>query len=275
MKNKTYFQFTSQVFGSYYQDQFVLLDLMKNEYFSLDDKTGCFLLSILTSQFQFKNSSYVPLRKGNEININNIDELNSYICEFSERGFIEPCTTEENKKTFTKARLPIGLSKIEWMPTQKNINSRPSYLRYLEALYALFKVHLVLRKKGIPGLLKLFEIQAKKHKKIISDVSIKKINEMAYILDRACIIYPKITKCLPWAGSLMYLLLKRGWGCSFTIGIQTNPFYAHAWVEVNEKVINDNIEVQERLAPIFKWSPNSETNKHNNYQTIIQQPING
>ena len=79
---------------------------------------------------------------------------------------------------------------------------------------------------------------------------------IAKALDRACLLYPKRTMCLPFAATLAALHLKNNYKCDFVIGVQNLPFYAHAWVEVEGVVINDRPELKIKLAPILKISSN-------------------
>ena len=48
------------------------------------------------------------------------------------------------------------------------------------------------------------------------------------------------------------MMLKRGIEGYLVVGVQKYPFYAHAWVEYSNTVVNDTAEVKKRLAVILK-----------------------
>ena len=55
----------------------------------------------------------------------------------------------------------------------------------------------------------------------------------------ACIWYPKQVLCLQRACVTTYLLRRHGIPARMVIGAQKLPFRAHAWVEVEGRVINE------------------------------------
>lgn len=62
---------------------------------------------------------------------------------------------------------------------------------------------------------------------------------------RAMTWYPKQAMCLQRSAVLACLLRANGIYAEMVIGCQKLPFLAHAWVEVNEQVVNDTKSVQE------------------------------
>ena len=59
-------------------------------------------------------------------------------------------------------------------------------------------------------------------------------------VDMACIWYWKEALCLQRSAATVCLLRKHGVSARLVIGAQQMPFKAHAWVEVNGRVVNDN-----------------------------------
>lgn len=123
-------------------------------------------------------------------------------------------------------------------------------MEIINSLLYLRKAKRLLNKGRLDKLFALLNVYAKRHAPL-STPNKEDLDKVAHILDKACMLYPTKTLCLAWAASFVMLLLKRGWRCQLLIGVQTLPFYAHAWVELNGKVINDDPQLQERLAPIF------------------------
>jgi hypothetical protein len=58
-------------------------------------------------------------------------------------------------------------------------------------------------------------------------------------LDIACICYPKHVLCLQRSAATACLLRKYALPAQMLIGVQRLPFKAHAWVEVDGRVVND------------------------------------
>lgn len=72
-------------------------------------------------------------------------------------------------------------------------------------------------------------------------------------LNRAHTLYLSRTWCLQRAASLTCLLRLRGVDAVLVIGVQKMPFYAHAWVEVDGSVVNDEPSLQTQYAVISRW----------------------
>jgi hypothetical protein len=60
----------------------------------------------------------------------------------------------------------------------------------------------------------------------------------------ACSWYPKRALCLQRASVTTVLLRNAGISAQMVLGVQQLPFKAHAWVEVNGKVVNEITDVR-------------------------------
>jgi hypothetical protein len=67
-------------------------------------------------------------------------------------------------------------------------------------------------------------------------------------VDMACIWYCKEVLCLQRSAATACLLRKYGISAHLVIGAQQMPFKAHAWVEVDGRVVNDKQYVRELYA---------------------------
>lgn len=72
-------------------------------------------------------------------------------------------------------------------------------------------------------------------------------------LDQAHTLYLSRTWCLQRAATLACLLRLSGVEGTVVIGVQTMPFYAHAWVEVNGAVVNDEPSLPIEYRVISRW----------------------
>jgi hypothetical protein len=70
-------------------------------------------------------------------------------------------------------------------------------------------------------------------------------------LDRAAVWYPRQAMCL--SRSVVGTVMLRRWGVPavLVIGVRKVPFYAHAWIEVADHVVNDSMKVRE-LYPVLE-----------------------
>jgi Transglutaminase-like superfamily len=68
---------------------------------------------------------------------------------------------------------------------------------------------------------------------------------VCHAIDFACICYWKEVRCLQRAAATTYLLKKYGMPGEMVIGAQQLPFKAHAWVEIDGRVVNDKPYMKE------------------------------
>jgi hypothetical protein len=74
------------------------------------------------------------------------------------------------------------------------------------------------------------------------------IDSVCVAVNYACVWYPKQTLCLQRSFVTTYLLRKHGVAAQMTLGAQKLPFKAHAWVEVDGRIINERSNVQANYA---------------------------
>ena len=67
----------------------------------------------------------------------------------------------------------------------------------------------------------------------------------------AACLYWKPVLCLQRSVSLVRLLRKQGVVARLVIGYRTAPFFSHAWVEVDGRIVNDSPTYQERLQVLY------------------------
>ena len=74
------------------------------------------------------------------------------------------------------------------------------------------------------------------------------VERICRAVDMACIWYWKEALCLQRSAATACLLRRYGVGGQLVIGAQQMPFKAHAWVEVDGRVVNDKPYTQEMYA---------------------------
>lgn len=78
----------------------------------------------------------------------------------------------------------------------------------------------------------------------IINTSINEVSSVFYLLGAS-------SNCLTYSFCLVQRLLENGIDAKLVVGVRTRPFFSHAWVEVNNVVINDDVFLREKLAVIF------------------------
>jgi hypothetical protein len=80
--------------------------------------------------------------------------------------------------------------------------------------------------------------------------SANEIPEVCASIDSVCIWYPRSVLCLQRSAATTCLLRSRGFPAQMVVGAQQIPFKAHAWVEVEARVVNDKPYVREIYAEL-------------------------
>ena len=71
------------------------------------------------------------------------------------------------------------------------------------------------------------------------------MERLCHAIDLACVWYWKQVRCLQRSAATVSLLRNYGIEAQLVIGAQLKPFQAHAWVEVDGRVVNDNSYTKE------------------------------
>ena len=76
------------------------------------------------------------------------------------------------------------------------------------------------------------------------------VERLCSAVDLACIWYWKEALCLQRSAATTCLLKSHGISAQMIVGAQQLPFKAHAWVEVDGRVVNDKPYVKEMYATL-------------------------
>lgn len=243
-----YFQWSEGNYGAVCSNKFVLLCAVADDYSALEEEASLYLILILKSSLTKVGDRYHFEEKTNR----EYDEekLNHYIRYFTDSNLIEVTFCSKRQNHVAYPHCEGGIKEMEWVSRNKS-DSSELWLT-IKALFHLRKINVAVNKGGMSGLINFLD--ALSHKTRNKTISVVKSLILASSLEKACLLYPKKTKCLIFAATLFSLHCEQKLNCDFAIGVQNLPFYAHAWIEVDGAVINDNPELQKKLAVIFKIS---------------------
>ena len=150
---------------------------------------------------------------------------------------------------------------MEWTQQSEGHSNRPMVLReqnerlparlplVLEAYLSLIRFDLYLAREDFESLYTKVRNYPSRNKAASADA----VERICSALDMACIWYCKEVLCLQRSVATTCLLRKYGVPACLVIGAQQMPFKAHAWVEVDGRVVNDKQYVHELYARLDQW----------------------
>lgn len=88
----------------------------------------------------------------------------------------------------------------------------------------------------------------------LAKVSKKKLAQLIGLYNSALVFTPwrGVNKCLLKSISLKYFLDFHGFKSELIIGVKANPFFAHAWLQIGDLVLNDDIDRVCDYSPIMR-----------------------
>jgi len=114
-------------------------------------------------------------------------------------------------------------------------------LLFWEALVGLILFDLVVRHRDFSTMLRFVRTR-----KVASRTpSAEIVGRVCTALNSACVWYPKSVPCLQRSAVGVCLLRHCGIAAKMVIGVRVMPLLAHAWIEVDGKVVNDVPRVQQ------------------------------
>ncbi len=225
-----YYNLSKHIYLTRLKNDYIFLDIKKNLYFVCNPTYSCLVDEIVSSDIVYIGED--------ESLINNLLLLD-IVC-LSESPSV---VFFDYKKNVTDAVRADGALDTSFKSLEL---SKEIFFSFL----TLVRIHFYINFIGLNSIIKIIRKQATKNHLFLP--SSQELDNLASIVDRSCLIYPKRTKCLERAITFVMLALKKGWKCNLEIGVQNYPFYAHAWVECNGKVICDEADLRDKLAIILR-----------------------
>ena len=242
-----FFRLKSNIYATYTDNGIIILDAKQDEYFSLTDEAAEYFIEALSKEYYREKQNYIHFEQLS----NKIETANSWLQHFLEQNFIEPCEQKDISKVLNRAVKSAGLADYRWDTKDKFVSlSQSPKLLVMQLLFLVMTVDIILKCKGISGIF----TKIKKYKslnKTFREPKKEEIDMLSSALDVACSLYPQKMFCLSWASVFVLIALKKGWKCNLVIGVQSPPFYAHAWAQAQDQVINDAQIVKESLSILF------------------------
>ena len=144
-----YFQLAKDIYIGKWGDSIIILDAKNDKYLSITDEAVDCFANALSSEFNLRDGLYLPAQK-----IEGDHELHaSMIAHFIECGFIEGAKSNSNIHINTPLKAG-GLADYEWAyKSSFTPFSKTSKRELAKTWLTLLKVHRLLKKQGIKGIL--------------------------------------------------------------------------------------------------------------------------
>ncbi len=241
-----YFSLAPNIYASYFDGTVIILDSKADKYLSLIEDAAHYFKAILASPFTKTDDAFYAITSSSD----DQEQYAYWISYFIEKQFIVDAATHG-----TIIACPLkdgGLVDYRWdLKKSWQPFSQASFIPTCQAFFMLRKVHHSMKRKGLQELFDL--VIQYSNNKTLREPSEQEIQKLSAAVDAASLLYPKKTVCLPWAATFTLLALQKNWNVQLVLGVQTSPFYAHAWAQTpSGKVINDDRVVAQVLSVIFK-----------------------
>lgn len=231
--------------------------MKESKYIILDDPSSKLLSFILTNQFRKEADFFIPLLQEIETEYT-AEQLNEKISEFQKFNILSLITfeTPDNFIYSLNIKTP-GLSSDDLLFPYRSFSLRTPLSLILEAFHTLVRVRWITKFQGMEGLTNVIQKMSTTGDSLIFP-DINSFKPLASAINKASNYVPLRIECLEWSSTLVLMALKRGWKCNLIIGVQSHPFYAHAWVESNNNIIVDSKDLSSNMAIILSTPFNIE-----------------
>jgi hypothetical protein len=139
----------------------------------------------------------------------------------------------------------IGFFDHRWM--KPIVSARPRWADTTTAMIETARTAAMMRRLTLSGMIS--DVETSCLFPTISHDPLERIQDLIAALNVAS-LFGSSGKCLPYSHTLTRLGKKRGIPLSMVIGVRTRPFFSHAWVEFEGRVISDDPDLRKKLAVI-------------------------
>ena len=245
-----YFHLSEHIRITYFNEEIVLLNLLRDQYIVLHKKLAVLLMYILKNEFKHKNGKYIRINalQSSEHSC----DVQRFISYLLLEQILTSCIHKQAFPNIPQQQLLCigGLSNVNWRLSKESLSKKISKKLFFEAYLCITVVHIIVKFKGFYKLIKYIKSKSK-NDVVYTTESIDRFNILVAALDKACFLYPYKTKCLEWSAALVLMGIKRRWKCNLIIGVQNIPFQAHAWVESGSEIIADSQNLFKEMSIIL------------------------
>lgn len=242
-----FFSIRSTVRAAGSEDGIVLLDLESGKYHSLNPvgarvwqglANGRSRAQILRQLTELFDAPPEQIRA----------DVDGILERFTRLGILVPETERPAARSTVE---PAAPSELATTPQQESLQSSPARPRFgvdlvwlVRGLFALVHMDVLARRRGFPGVYQAILRSRPKQPRPAS----QRLQRILAAVQRAASFYYKRRWCLQRSAAAAYLLRRNGFAAQLVLGAQLMPFAAHAWIELDGQVINDDQEFTSTFA---------------------------
>lgn len=119
----------------------------------------------------------------------------------------------------------------------------------LAVTWRIFSVRIALARTGLQSA--LINLARRRSQSAAQSPACSTVGAVAAAVHRLGWFRSSRDQCLPLALAIVHLLAARGIAADLVIGVSLHPFRAHAWVQVDDAVICDDVDIVRLYAPIL------------------------
>jgi hypothetical protein len=125
---------------------------------------------------------------------------------------------------------------------------------FWRAFFLVIFYDLLLARGDFPGIhRRVHKYPIRNNGKLMNTIDAEEARDkICATLNIACVWYPRRAECLQRSAALTCLLRRYGLPAQLVIGTQKLPFRAHAWVELDGRVVNDKQDMPLLYAEIAR-----------------------
>jgi hypothetical protein len=242
-----YFRLTDHCRICYFQSDLILLDLRKDKYLILEKSISTHLIAILKHQFEVKNNKIILKNfpdKSNKI------QLYKTLKKLQQQKIVTKLLYQAPEPVPQINTLPGA--NVDWRIERETLDQTVPIALKMRAFNTLIMVYFVLNMLGFYNLIKFIGWHKKSQDTLRYDKEF--LSTLTNGLNQACFYFPIRVKCLEWASAYTIMALYYGLDCKINIGVQNQPFSAHAWVESAGNIVSDNPLMKSQL-PVILTAP--------------------
>ncbi|QJU58444.1 lasso peptide biosynthesis B2 protein [Sphingomonas sp. AP4-R1] len=125
-----------------------------------------------------------------------------------------------------------------------------SFPTFVAALYWELRASLALRNQALSAVIRHTE-SIRSRKPPNAATAKRQLSEIAAAFDYTAYLLGRANRCLPRSLAMYSLCRKRGVAAELVIGVRSDPFAAHAWIQNDAMVLTDTAEQVGLYTPIL------------------------
>lgn len=157
-------------------------------------------------------------------------------------GVIEPAPV---------AARPVACAVV---PASRELTAPDATPRPGAVVAGLAAIHLARCELKVAGLSRTIERLARRKTRLARNghrCATPDVTGVATAFDACARVMSAYGRCLPWSIALAHRLIAAGAYPQLVLGVRLRPFRAHAWVQVEQTLINEQLELTRNFTPIL------------------------